>query len=59
MGVGVGNSFQKFDFLPEAYKDMIFSIIGEELGLWGTLGTMGLFLIIFYRGMMIARHAPE
>ena len=59
LGVGVGNSFQKFDFLPEAYKDMIFSIIGEELGLLGTLGTMCLFLVIFYRGMMIARHAPN
>lgn len=59
LGVGVGNSFQKFDFLPEAFKDMIFSIIGEELGLLGTLGTMVLFLIIFYRGMMIARYAPN
>ncbi len=58
-GVGIGNSYQKFDFLPEAYKDMIFSIIGEELGLIGTLGVLGVFLIIFYRGMMIAKQAPN
>jgi len=58
-GVGIGNSYQKFDFLPEAYKDMIFSIIGEELGLIGTIGVLSVFLIIFYRGMMIAKQAPN
>lgn len=57
--MGVGNSVQKYEFLPEAYKDMVFSIIGEELGLFGTIGVLIMFLLILYRGMRIARYAPN
>jgi len=59
VGVGIGNSVQKYEFLPEAYKDMIFSVIGEELGLFGTLGVLVIFAIILFRGVRIARNAPN
>lgn len=58
-GVGPGNGRQKFHFLPEPYKDFIFSILGEEWGLIGTLLIVALFIIIFWRGMSIARLAPD
>ncbi len=58
-GVGIGNSVQKYEFLPEAYKDMVFSIIGEELGLFGTIGVLLVFAVILYRGMRIAKYAPN
>ncbi|KPL07556.1 hypothetical protein AMJ86_04150 [bacterium SM23_57] len=58
-GVGPGNGRQKFHFLPEPYKDFIFSILGEEWGLIGTLLVVTLFIIIFWRGMRIARLAPD
>ena len=59
MGVGIGNSVQKYEFLPEAYKDMVFSIIGEELGLLGTISVLLIFSVIIYRGMRVARQAPN
>jgi cell division protein FtsW len=58
-GVGPGNGRQKFHFLPEPYKDFIFSILGEEWGLIGTLLVVTLFVIIFWRGMRIAKLAPD
>lgn len=58
-GVGIGNSVQKYEFLPEAYKDMVYSVIGEELGLIGTIGVLFIFVVILYRGMQIARNAPN
>ncbi len=58
-GVGPGNSRQKFQYLPEPYKDFIFSILGEEWGLIGTLVVMTLFVIVFWRGMRIAKYAPD
>src|SRR5258708_28301564 len=42
-GVGLGNSIEKFQWLPEAHTDFIFAIIGEELGLVGTLSIIGGF----------------
>ncbi|MBN1560465.1 cell division protein FtsW [candidate division KSB1 bacterium] len=59
VGVGIGNSVQKYEFLPEAYKDMIFSVVGEELGLFGTLGVLVVFALILFRGMRIAHNAPN
>jgi len=59
LGLGLGNSIQKYEFLAEAYKDMIFSIVGEEMGLFGAVGVLVLFLIIFTRGMQIAATAPN
>jgi cell division protein FtsW len=59
VGVGPGNGRQKFFFLPEPYKDFIFSILGEEWGFIGTLLVVILFIIIFWRGMKIAKNAPD
>jgi cell division protein FtsW len=58
-GLGPGGSHQRDHFLPESYGDFVFSIVGEEYGLIGTLFFMLLFLLIFLRGMKIARHARD
>lgn len=58
-GVGFGNSRQKYGFLPEPYKDFIFSIIGEELGLIGSVFMLLLFMILIWRGMRIAQAARD
>jgi len=58
-GVGPGNGMQKFHFLPEPYKDFIFSILGEEWGLIGTMLAVTLFVLIFWRGMQVAKFAPD
>ncbi|MCL2889059.1 MAG: FtsW/RodA/SpoVE family cell cycle protein, partial [Eggerthellaceae bacterium] len=58
-GVGLGNSREKFLYLPQAESDFIFAIIGEELGLLGALIVIGLFLCLLYAGMRIARKAPD
>jgi cell division protein FtsW len=57
--VGPGESKQRDFFLPESYGDFVFSIVGEEYGLLGTLFFMALFLLIMYRGLKIARFAPD
>ncbi|GAA2790825.1 putative lipid II flippase FtsW [Kribbella solani] len=53
-GVGIGNSRQKWGNLPEAHTDFIFSVIGEELGLVGSLTVLALFLALAYAGVRIA-----
>ena len=58
-GVGLGNSREKFLYLPEAETDFIFAIIGEELGLIGALVVIALFLVFLYAGVRIARTAPD
>lgn len=58
-GVGLGDSLQKLGYLPEAQNDMIFSVICEELGLFGALLLMLLFLILIWRFMIIAVNAPD
>src|SRR6266545_5145469 len=58
-GVGLGQGRQKFLWLSEAHTDAIFAVIGEELGLIGTLFIAICFLVIAYRGMRIAARAPE
>lgn len=58
-GVGLGNSTEKYLYLPEAETDFIFSIIGEELGLIGALVVVALFILVLYAGLKIARHAPD
>jgi cell division protein FtsW len=58
-GLGPGGSRQRELFLPESYGDFVFSIIGEEYGLIGTLFIVSLFLAIMLRGMKIAKHAPD
>ncbi len=58
-GVGLGMSKQKLFYLPEAHTDFIFSIIGEELGLVGTLSVTILFAILIWQGMRIAFKARD
>jgi cell division protein FtsW len=53
-GLGLGESRQKFFYLPEQHTDFIFSILGEELGLIGTLAVLFLFLMLLYRGLRVA-----
>ncbi|MEV6412668.1 putative lipid II flippase FtsW [Kribbella sp. NPDC051718] len=53
-GVGIGNSRQKWGNLPEAHTDFIFAVIGEELGLIGSLTVLALFLAVAYAGVRIA-----
>jgi cell division protein FtsW len=59
MGVGLGHSLQKFNYLPEPVGDSIFAIIGEELGLVGGLFVLTLFLYLAFRGLRIAKDAPD
>lgn len=56
-GVGVGQSRQKLDFLPEVHTDFIFSLLGEEMGFAVAAVVVGLFAFIFVRGIMIANRA--
>jgi len=58
-GVGLGSSKQKFAFLPMAHTDFIVSIVGEELGLLGTLMLLGAFLYLGALGFRAARRAPD
>ncbi|MEV0287579.1 MULTISPECIES: putative lipid II flippase FtsW [unclassified Kribbella] len=58
-GVGIGNSRQKWGNLPEAHTDFIFSVIGEELGLVGSLTVLALFLVLAYAGVRIATRNTE
>jgi cell division protein FtsW len=52
-GVGLGRGFQKLSFLPEANSDFVFSVIGEELGIVGTLSVMGLWLGVYVLGLRL------
>ena len=58
-GVGLGNSTQKYLYLPEAHNDFIFSIIAEELGFIGTLAVIVLFILFIWRGILISMKAKD
>ena len=58
-GKGLGQSMQKLNFLPEAQNDMIFSIICEELGLFGAVAVLIMFIMLLWRMMVIANNAPD
>ncbi len=58
-GVGLGQSVQKAYYLPEAHTDFILAVIGEELGVAGVFGVIGLFTMIAWSGLRIARAATE
>ncbi len=58
-GKGIGQSMQKLGFLPEAQNDMIFSIICEELGLFGGIAIILMFLLLIWRFMVIASNAAD
>lgn len=59
LGKGLGNSIQKFGFLPEPENDMIFSIVVEELGLLGGGLVLLLFALLILRGYWLALHARD
>jgi cell division protein FtsW len=58
-GKGLGHSHQKLFYLPAAHTDFIFSIIGEELGLLGTLSTCLLFFNLILQGFKVSRFAQD
>ena len=58
-GVGLGESKQKFLYIPEPHNDFIFSILGEELGFIGCAVVLILFAIFIWRGVLIAMKAPD
>ena len=58
-GVGLGNSTQKYYFLPELHTDFVFSILAEELGFIGASVLMVLTLMYVMRGFKIARQSPD
>ncbi|MDO4617946.1 MAG: putative lipid II flippase FtsW [Clostridia bacterium] len=58
-GRGLGQSVQKYGFLPEPYNDFIFAIVLEELGLIGGLLIIALFVMLVARGLKIAAEAPD
>ena len=59
LGVGLGESVQKVYYLPEASTDMIFAIVGEELGLLGSIGVIAAFALFGYAGFNIALRCRE
>lgn len=58
-GRGLGASRQKFSYLPQAQNDAIFPIISEETGFIFSVGLILLYLALFYRGVVIAKRAPD
>src|SRR5699024_9372999 len=59
MGVGFGESLQKYFYLPEPQTDFIFAILGEEFGFIGATFVLGLFFLLFWRGIKITLEAPD
>lgn len=58
-GMGLGRSIQVYGYLPEAANDSIFAIIAEEFGLIGSMLLIGLFGLLVYRGLKVAKTAPD
>lgn len=58
-GKGLGQSMQKMGFLPETHNDMIFSIVCEELGLFGAICVIGLYFVLLWRFMVVAVNAAD
>jgi cell division protein FtsW len=58
-GVGLGRGWQKLSFLPEANTDFVYSVVGEELGLVGTLGVLLLWAGLYAAGMTLIRRLPR
>jgi cell division protein FtsW len=58
-GTGLGRGISKMLYLPEPYTDMVFAILGEELGLIGAVFVLGLFALVVWRGLRAALHAPD
>ena len=58
-GLGIGQSRQKFEYIPEVTTDSIFAIVGEELGFLGSLFLIGLLSFLVFRGFTIAENAED
>ncbi|NMC36160.1 putative lipid II flippase FtsW [Candidatus Beckwithbacteria bacterium] len=58
-GLGIGQSKQKYQYLPEATSDSIFAIVGEETGFIGSSLLIGVFMLIIWKGFSIAQKAPD
>lgn len=58
-GKGLGQSMQKLGFIPESHNDMIFSVVCEELGLFGAICVIVLFIILIWRCVIIADNARD
>jgi len=58
-GMGLGNSRQKFQYLPESKNDFVFSIVCEELGFVGAVTVIALFAFFVFRGFYIASKSPD
>jgi cell division protein FtsW len=59
IGIGFGGSRQKLDWLPDSHTDFVFSILGEEAGLFGTFGVSLLFLLLALRGLKISTRSGD
>jgi cell division protein FtsW len=59
LGLGPGSGRMSYRWVPYAHTDSIFAIVGEELGLVGCLTVIGLFALVVYRGLRIARRSPD
>ncbi len=58
-GVGLGNSLQKYAYLPENVTDSIFAIIAEEVGLIGSVALILVYILLIWRGFVISSHAKD
>lgn len=58
-GLGLGNSKQKYLYLPEPHNDFIFAVLAEELGFFGCIIVILLFVIFIWRGIVVAMKAPD
>jgi cell division protein FtsW len=59
LGVGLGASRQKWMYIPNAHTDFIYAILGEEMGVLGTVAVLGMFGFLAYLGVQTARRAPD
>ncbi|MDQ5874559.1 MAG: FtsW/RodA/SpoVE family cell cycle protein, partial [Actinomycetota bacterium] len=59
LGVGLGASRQKWMYIPNAHTDFIFAILGEEMGVIGTVAVLGMFALLAFLGVRAAHKAPD
>lgn len=58
-GLGIGQSRQKFEYIPEVTTDSIFAVVGEEMGFVGSIFLISLFVFLIYKGFKITQHCQE
>ena len=58
-GTGISNGIVKLNDLPLPHSDSIFAVVGEELGVWGSILLVFLYGVLLWRGLVIARNAPD